>query len=106
GVQTSNILAAVDVTYTLLILRRPPAASGDTLFDFNPDTGVVEMAFGKFRSDRRYLQVVPGGTPFGIPLGRTMHFKNGTFRSVSPSGAVRDIVPSTFRISFGPGGPV
>lgn len=106
GVQTTNSMAAQNVTYTLLILRRPPAPSGNTLFDFNPETGVVEMAFGKFRSDRHYLQVVAGGTPFGIPLGRTLHFKNGTSRSVSPTGAIRDIVPSTFRISFGPGGPV
>ncbi|SMQ65830.1 hypothetical protein SAMN06295905_1327 [Devosia lucknowensis] len=105
GIQTSSALAATNVTYTLLILRRPPAPAGSVLFDFDPSTGIVEMAFGKFRSDRRYLQIVSGGTPFGVPLGRTIGFDNGTFRSASPSGALRDIVPADFRVSFGSGGP-
>jgi hypothetical protein len=106
GVQTSNTLAAVDVTYTVVILKRPPAPSGTILFDFDPETGIVEMAFGKFRSDRSYLQIVAGGSPFGVPLGRTIDYDNGTFRSTSPSGVNRDIVPSSFKISVGFGGPV
>lgn len=105
GVQTSTALAGLTVNYTVLVLKAPPAPTGDVLLDFNPSTGVVKMARDKFSSDRRYLQIVAGGSPFGLPLGRTIDLANGTFRSVSPDGTIRDVVPSTFRVSFGSGTP-
>lgn len=106
GVQTSTAMAAVAVTYTIMVLRRPPGAVNNNLDAYDPVTDIYRMAGDKFRSDRRYLQVVPGGSPFGIPLGRTLDFNNGTYRSVSPSGSVRDVVPASFRIAFGGGGPL
>ncbi len=101
GVQTSNAMPALTVSYTILVLRQPPPASGDVLFEFEPDTGVVRMAREKFRSDRRYLQIVAGGSPFGLPTGRTLDLDNGTFCSVSPDGSVRSPVPAALRVSFG-----
>ncbi len=105
GIQTANSLPAINLNYNLLILSQPPAASGNILFDFNGTTGLVTMAKGKFSSDRKYLQIIGGGTPFGLPLGRTIDLANGTFRSVAPDGSIRDVVPATFRVSFGSGTP-
>jgi hypothetical protein len=105
GVQTSNALAGVSVTYTLLVLRRPPAPTGSAMMEFDPDTGVVKMGRDKFSSDRRYLQVVPGGSPYSLPLERTVDLANGAPRSVSPDGTIRDVVPPSFRIAYGFGGP-
>ena len=105
GIQTSNALAGLSVDYDVMVLKAPPAAVGDVLLDFDPGTGIVQMAREKFSSDRKYLQIVAGGSPFGLPLGRTIDLANGTFRSVSPDGTIRDVVPATFRISFGSGSP-
>ncbi|MET3899663.1 hypothetical protein ABIB57_003625 [Devosia sp. UYZn731] len=105
GIQTSSVLAAVNVTYTVIVLKRPPAPVGSVLFEFDPVTGITTMARGKFSSNRRYLQIVAGGSPFGFPLGRTIDLANGTFRSVQPDGTIRDVVPAAFKLSFGFGGP-
>src|SRR5690606_20968877 len=63
GVQTTTPLAAISVTYTVMVLRRPPSPINSTLWDYDPETDIVRMAGDRFRSDRRYLQVVDGGTP-------------------------------------------
>ncbi len=105
GIQTSLSLAATNVNYNLIVLRQPPAPSGNILYEFDGVTGLITMAKGKFSSDRKYLQIVAGGTPFGFPLGRTIDLGNGTFRSVAPDGTIRDVVPATFRVSFGSGTP-
>lgn len=99
GIQTSNPLPGLTVNYTVMVLKAPPAPVGNVLLDFDPTTGIVKMARDKFSSDRRYLQIVAGGSPFAFPLGRTIDLANGTFRSVA--GAIRDVVPATFRIAFG-----
>jgi hypothetical protein len=101
AMQTSAALGAISIDYSLLILKAPPAPTGDALFDFDPDTNIVKMALEKFSSDRKYLQIVAGGSPFALPTGKTVDLANGTFRSVSASGAIRDIVPSSFAVSFG-----
>jgi hypothetical protein len=101
GIRATNAMAAVTVPYTVIVLRRPPAPTGNVMFEFEPDDGLVRMGKEKFRSDRRYLQVVAGGSPFGLPTGKTIDLKNGTFRSVAPNGSARDVVPSTFRVAFG-----
>ena len=101
AIQTASTLSAVSVEYSLLILRPPPAPSGNVLMDFDPDTGIVTMGKGKFSSDRKYLQIVTGGSPFALPTGKTVDLDNGTFRSVAADGTLRDIVPSSFGISFG-----
>jgi hypothetical protein len=53
------------------------------------------MAFERFDSSRRYLQVVPGGSPLGLSLGRTIDLNNGAPRAVRPDGTTFDPVPAT-----------
>jgi hypothetical protein len=93
SVSGSN-LAATSLTYRVIVFRNQRDPSGAILFDYNPVTGVVEMAKGRFRSDRRYLQVVPGGSNFGIAYGKTMDLKNGAPKFVNPNGAAFMPVPS------------
>lgn len=101
GIQTSNVMPSVMVNYSIIVLRQPPAPVGNILMDFVLATGILKMARDKFQSDRRYLQIVAGGSPFGFPLGRTIDLGNGTFRSVAPDGSIRNPIPNTFRIAFG-----
>lgn len=94
-------LPAVDLTYTLLIFAQPPSATGNILFDFDPVTGIVEMGRRKFKSDRRYLQVVAGGSPFGVSYGgRTIDLKNGAVRAVRPDGSAFDPIPSSLSLGL------
>lgn len=86
SVGVSN-LAAASLNYTVIVFRNPPAPSGNILFDFQSATGEVQMGLGKFNSLRRYLQVVAGGTPFGIAYGgRTIDLANGAPRAFRPDG--------------------
>ena len=93
SVGTGNLPSA-SRDYTVLVFKQPPAPSGDILIDFDPSTGAVQMGLGKFDSSRRYLQVVAGGTPFGIALGRTIDLNNGAPRAVRPDGTAFDPVPA------------
>jgi len=90
----SSTLAATSLTYNTIVFAAPPAPSGNILIDFDPTTGDVEMGLGKFNSSRRYLQVVPGGSPFGIAYGRTIDLQNGAPRAVRPDGVAFDPVPA------------
>jgi hypothetical protein len=101
AMQTGNPLGAIAVDYAFLILLRPPTPSGNVLMEFEPGSGLVTLGREKFRSDGKYLQIVSGGSPFALPTGKTLDLANGTFRSVSASGVIRDIVPSTFALSLG-----
>ncbi|UYN98351.1 MAG: hypothetical protein KIT02_10270 [Devosia sp.] len=96
AVRTSNSMAAASRTYTVIVFREPRAPSGIVLRHWDPVTGILTLARGRFRSDRRYLQVVPGGTPFGFAKGRTIDWDNGTIRYVDPDGSVFEIVPASF----------
>jgi hypothetical protein len=97
----SGTLPAVDLTYTLLVLADPPAATGNILFDFDPVTGIVEMGRRKFKSDRRYLQVVPGGSPFGISYGgKTIDLHNGAMRAFRPDGTYYEPVPAGLQLGL------
>lgn len=96
----SSTLAATSLSYQVLVFRAPPAASGDILVDRDAATDVVEMGFGKFQSDRRYLQVVSGGTPLGFSLGRTIDLNNGAPRFVRPDGTTHDPVPAALKLGL------
>ena len=103
----SSDLAATSLDYTVIVFKDPPSPSGDILMDFDPTTGAVQMGRGKFNSARRYLQVVPGGSPFGLALGRTIDLNNGAPRAVRPDGTTFDPVPSSLQLGlsrFGLGG--
>ncbi|KKB09413.1 hypothetical protein [Devosia chinhatensis] len=96
GTTGPSTLAAASLTYTLLIFANQPSPTGNVLFDFDPVTGIVEMGRRKFKSDRRYLQVVPGGSPFGISYGgRTIDLANGAPRAVRADGTAFDPIPAS-----------
>lgn len=104
-VQCSVGLGAVSIDYRVMVFRRQRPPSTDKLIEFDPPTGGnVSMGLDRFNSLRRYLQVVPGGTPFGLTYGRSMDANNGAPRLVAPSGTIYDPVPSdaTFRLVWGP----
>lgn len=96
----SSSLAATSLDYDVLIFKDPPAASGSVLVDFDPSTGVVTMGKGKFDSTRNYLQVVAGGTPFGLALGRTIDLDNGAIRAYRPDGTYYEPVPATLKAAL------
>ena len=94
----SNLaLPAITLDYRVIVMRRQPAASGNKIAEFNPDTGELSLARNRFRSKRRYLQVVPGGSPFGIPYGKTLELRNGAPRFVNPDGTYLEPVPASLQ---------
>jgi len=103
-VRTSNVLGAVSKDYRVIVFRQPPAPSGNKLRDFQPGAGIFQLAFGRFDVDRRYLQVVPGGTPWGLSSGRSIDLKRGGVRLVNPDGSIWDTVPTTFFARISPPG--
>ncbi|MEO9297559.1 hypothetical protein [Devosia alba] len=98
--RTSDAIPAVAKSYTVIIFRQPPAPSGNVLGHWDGEQGLLELGRGKFRSDRRYLQVGPGGDPFGFAQGRTIHLNNGAPRMVDPDGTITDIVPASAVSAF------
>jgi hypothetical protein len=98
AVRTSNAMPAVSRTYTVVVLKRPPAPSGNVMKWWDPSTGVLHLARGKFRSDRRYLQIVAGGTPYGFSKGRMIDRSNGAVRYVDPDGSQFEPVPADFGV--------
>lgn len=93
-------LAAASRTYRVVVFRRAPAPSGNKLIDFVASTGILNMARGRFDSTKRYLQVVPGGSPIGFTVGRTMDAQNGAPRFVAPDATVFDPVPNTVKTAI------
>lgn len=101
SVGASN-LSADNITYKAIVFREPRTASGDTLYEFDPSTGVAKMGHGKFQSDREYLQVEDGATPFGILTGRGGDLNNGAPRFVRANGSTYDPVPNATKLKVGP----
>lgn len=97
---SASDLPALTLSYRVIVLARPRDPSGAILFDYDPASGRVTMARGRFDSTRNYLQVVPGGSPFGIPYGKTIDLKNGAPRFVRPDGTIFEPVPSTLKGKF------
>lgn len=93
-------ISAATRGYSYIVFRQPRPASGKTLMNYDPDTGIVSMGLGKFRSDRRYLQVVPGGSPLGFHRGRCIDLNNGAPRFINPDGSVYDPIPATAGIGL------
>ncbi len=92
---SASDLAALSKTYSTIVFRQQRSISGNNLIDFDPSTGIVEMGRNRFKSDRRYLQVVPGGSPFAIAYGKTLDLKRGSIRVVNPDGTfLEPISPS------------
>lgn len=97
-----SAIPAATLNYTTLVFRNPPAPSGNILFDFDPTTGYVMMGLEKFDSSRRYLQVVSGGTPFGVSYGgRTIDLANGAPKAWRPDGTSYTTVPAALTLALG-----
>lgn len=86
-------LPAITLTYKVTVFRPPPAPSGNLLFNADGPTKRVVMGRGKFDSDRRYLQIVSGGSPQGLVLGRPGDLANGAVRLYRPNGTSYEPVP-------------
>lgn len=93
----ATTLSATSISYRILVFKRIPTASGDQLANFNHLTGVLRLGLDRFDSSRRYLQVVPGGTPFGLVGGRTIDLKNGAYRIARSDGTTYNPIPSTVK---------
>jgi hypothetical protein len=87
-------LPSFAATYSYLVFKKPPAASGNILIDFDPATGIVSMGLGKFSSDKPYLQIVSGGSPLGLSMGRTIDLDNGAPKAWRPDGTTFAPVPA------------
>ena len=96
SVSGSN-LPSVTLSYRIIILRQPRTASGNKLFDFDPTTGITKMAKDRFSTDRNYLQVVAGGSPFGIAYGKTIDLAGGAPKFCFPDGTTFEPVPNTLK---------
>jgi hypothetical protein len=107
SVSGSN-LAAIALNYRIIVFLAQRAAAGSNLIDFDPSSGLTEMGKNRFKTDRRYLQVVPGGSPHSISLGRQMDLDNGAPRFSRPDNTQYDPVPagqrSRLTANYGAGG--
>lgn len=100
--RTSSTMAAASIDYRVLVCNAPPAPVNDRLIEVID--GVTMFSGRTWRSDRRYLQVKPGGTPFGIILGRAADAHNGSLRVARADGTLFEPVPATtVRITPGTG---
>lgn len=91
----SSSLSSTTLAYRTLVFRKPPAAAGNVVIDV--EGGHVQMGRGRFDSERAYLQVVPGGTPFGLFTARPGDLANGAPRIYRPDGTSFDPVPSDMK---------
>lgn len=98
-------LGAISLDYRAIVIREARTPSGDKLLEFDPATGILSLALDRFNSGRRYLQVVPGGSPFGITFGRTMDARRGAPRFGTADGTVFDPIPDTTTFRFTNGNP-
>jgi len=90
-------LAAASIGFDYLIFKKPPAPSGDVLFEFDAESGITKMGLDQVSSDRLYLQVAPGGSPFGIPMGRSIDLDNGAPKEWMADGSTYSPVQSSLK---------
>lgn len=89
-------LAALTPTYSYLVFKNPPAASGSILIDYDGTTGLLTLALNKIRTDKKYLQVTPGGSPLGFSGGgRTIDLDNGAPKAWRPDGTAYAPIPAS-----------
>lgn len=95
---SSASLSAVSKTYRYLVLRRPPAPSGNILEEVTAE-GLVSIGRGRLRSDRQVLQI-GGDEPFGFFHGRNIDLSNGAVRVWRPDGTSYEPVPATLKLGL------
>jgi len=99
-VSSAAALPGFGLTYSYLVIEAPIGAANDILEEWDPDTGVFQCGRGKFRSDRRFLQVVAGGSPLAMFQGRSMDARNGAVRCIRADGTAFDPVPPSMQLGF------
>lgn len=92
GSAGSATLGATTLSYKVLIIKKPPGATGNKRFELS--AAGLKLGLGKFNIDRPYLQVVPGGSPIGLSRGRTIDLNKGAPRMINPDGSVYAPVPT------------
>lgn len=96
-------LPAVDITYTVWVLRDPPGPVGNTLRQFDPETGETVLGFERFGSLRRYVQVALGGSPLALLKGRGLDLDCGAPRFLRAGTTPYEPVPVGFALTIIPG---
>lgn len=101
-------LAAAGIFYRVMIFRAPVPPSGTKAMELKPATNDYKFARERIDLTRRYLQIAPGGSPFGLSTGKTIDARNGAPRFVNPDGTIYDPVPAAFGLAMvnGPAEPL
>ena len=99
-VSSASALAATSITYAYLVLKAPVGPQNAYLRDWNPTTGVQQFGYGKWRSDERWVQVVPGGSPLALFQDRSIDAANGAIRAIRADGTFYEPVPSGAQLGF------
>jgi hypothetical protein len=89
-----NVLPSASIAYQALAFRDPRGPSGNSRLKGDASTGVVTAGRGRFANNRKYVQIVDGGSPFVMPKGRAGDADNGAARLIDGDGGVTDTVPS------------
>jgi len=89
GISTDTALAALSLTYQVLVFRSSVAEAGVQNLLIEP--GNVIFGQGKFRAGQPHLRLSDtGDTPFSIALGKTAAVRNGALRTIPPNGSAID----------------
>lgn len=99
-VSSSSALAGLSVTYSYLIMDPNMGQKNNILEEWNPETGAFQCGFGKFSSDKRFLQVVSGGSPLALFQGRSIDGRNGAMRAIRADGTAYEPVPQNLQLGF------
>ena len=82
AVSTSNNLAAVTLTYRVMVFRTRAADPSKPMWSLA--SGAMQLGWGIIDTTRKYLRRTgTGDTPFALNMGRTIDIKNGGARSAS-----------------------
>ncbi|HEV7344144.1 MAG TPA: hypothetical protein VGN60_00735 [Devosia sp.] len=87
GISSASDLPALAMTYRVIVFKQPVADSAYML-DIDPDAGVFNMGYGKWRGDLKQLRQskLADASPFDVPLGRTSDIRGGVSRTVLADG--------------------
>lgn len=94
----TTVLPTLNQTYRILVFKNPPAPVGPYSMEIDPIGNVFRLGQGRFDLSRRYMQVRPGGTPFGLATRPSITLGNGAVVFRNPSGS--DVNPIPYSLSI------